>query len=73
MVKKSKSDLDAFRDWAKTNSNAKKAFSEIDETAKAKPNDPARVAALKAINASRRTTTSPSEPSATKPAAQTLA
>jgi hypothetical protein len=52
MVKKSKSDLEAFRDWAKTNSGAKKAFADIDKTAKAKPTDPARVAALKAINAS---------------------
>lgn len=52
MVKKSKSDLDAFRAWSKNNSNAKKAFADIDKTAKAKPNDPARAAALKAINAS---------------------
>ena len=52
MVKKSKSDLEAFRTWAKNNSNAKKAFADIDKTAKAKANDPARVAALKAINAS---------------------
>lgn len=51
MVKKSKTDLAAFREWAKTNSNAKKAFADIDKTAKAKPTDPARVAALKAINA----------------------
>jgi hypothetical protein len=54
MVKKSKSDLEAFRNWAKTNSSAKKAFADIDKTAKAKPTDPERVAALKAINASLR-------------------
>jgi len=52
MEKKSKADVDAFRAWAKTNSNAKKAFDAIDKTAKAKPTDPARVAALKLINAS---------------------
>jgi hypothetical protein len=52
MVKKSKTDVDAFRAWAKTNGNAKKAFDAIDKTAKAKATDPARVAALKAINAS---------------------
>jgi len=52
MVKKSKTDVDAFRTWAKTNGNAKKAFDAIDKTAKAKPTDPARVAALKLINAS---------------------
>lgn len=51
MVKKSKTDVDAFRTWAKSNTNAKKAFEAIDKTAKAKANDPARVAALKAINA----------------------
>ena len=52
MAKKSKSDVDAFRAWAKGNSTAKKAFEAIDKTAKAKPTDPARVAALKAINVS---------------------
>jgi hypothetical protein len=52
MVKKSKSDVDAFRAWSKTNGAAKKAFEAIDKTAKAKATDPARVAALKAINAS---------------------
>jgi len=52
MVKKSKTDLEAFRNWAKTNNNAKKAFADIDKTAKAKPSDPTRQAALKAINAS---------------------
>jgi len=52
MAKKSKADVDAFRAWAKGNSNGKKAFDAIDKTAKAKPADPARVAALKAINAS---------------------
>jgi hypothetical protein len=50
MAKKSKTDVDAFRTWAKGNSSAKKAFEAIDKTAKAKPSDPARVAALKAIN-----------------------
>jgi hypothetical protein len=52
MEKKSKADVDAFRAWAKTNANGKKAFEAIDKTAKAKPNDPARVNALKLINAS---------------------
>jgi hypothetical protein len=50
MAKKSKTDVDAFRAWAKGNGNAKKAFEAIDKTAKAKPTDPARMAALKAIN-----------------------
>ena len=45
MAKKSKADVDAFRNWAKGNSNAKKAFEAIDKTAKAKPNDPARLTA----------------------------
>jgi hypothetical protein len=52
MSKKSKSDVDGFRAWANGNSTAKKAFADIDKTAKAKPTDPARAAALKAINAS---------------------
>jgi len=52
MEKKSKADVDAFRAWAKGNTNAKKAFEAVDKTAKAKPTDPARVAALKLINAS---------------------
>ena len=52
MVKKSKTDEAAFRTWAKTNATAKKAFADIDKTAKAKPTDAARVAAMKAINAS---------------------
>jgi len=52
MAKKSKSDVDAFRAWAKSNGKAKKAFDDIDKTAKAKPADPARVAAMKAIDAS---------------------
>jgi hypothetical protein len=52
MAKKSKTDLEAFRKWAGTNSSAKKALAEVDKTAKAKPNDPARMAAMKAINAS---------------------
>ena len=45
MAKKSKADVDAFRNGAKGNSNAKKAFEAIDKTAKAKPNDPARLTA----------------------------
>jgi hypothetical protein len=52
MASKSKTDVDAFRAWAKTNANAKKAFEAVDKTAKLKPADPARAAALKAINAS---------------------
>lgn len=52
MARKSKSDLNAFSNWAKTNSAAKKALVEVDRTAKAKANDPARLAALKAINVS---------------------
>jgi hypothetical protein len=51
LVKGSKADLDAFRAWAKGNSNAKKALEAVDKTAKAKASDPARAAALKAINA----------------------
>jgi hypothetical protein len=50
LVKKGKTDLEAFRAWAKGDSSAKKALEAIDKTAKAKPTDPARVAALKAIN-----------------------
>jgi hypothetical protein len=50
LVKKGKADLEAFRSWAKGDSSAKKALEAIDKTAKAKPTDPARVAALKAIN-----------------------
>ena len=52
MAKKSKTDVEGFRTWANGNSTAKKAFADIDKTAKAKPTDPARAAALKAINAS---------------------
>jgi hypothetical protein len=52
MAKKSKTDVDAFRDWAKSNPKAKKAFEAVDKTAKSKPTDPVRVAALKAINES---------------------
>jgi hypothetical protein len=52
LVKLGKAPVDAFRAWAKSNSNAKKAFDAIDKTAKSKPTDPARVAALKAINLS---------------------
>jgi hypothetical protein len=50
MTRKSKDDVAAFRAWAKSNSKAKKAFEDLDKTAKAKPTDPARAAALKAIN-----------------------
>jgi hypothetical protein len=52
MAKKSKSDVDDFRAWAKNNAKAKKAFEAVDKTEKAKPTDPARVAALKTINES---------------------
>ena len=60
MAKKSKSDVEAFRAWAK-NAAAKnasmgvgavKALADIDKTAKLKPTDPARAKALKAINES---------------------
>lgn len=51
MAKKSKADVDAFRKWSAGNSAAKAAFAKIDKTAKAKPSDPARAEALKAINA----------------------
>lgn len=51
MLKKSKSDADAFRAWAKkSNSKADKAFKAYDDTAKAKSNDPARAAAVKGLN-----------------------
>ena len=50
MLKKSKSHADAFRDWAKKNSKAAKAFADYDKSAKAKPTDPARAAAVKAVN-----------------------
>lgn len=52
MQKKSKSDSDAFRAWAKKNAKANKAFADLDKTAKAKPGDPARAAAMKAVNES---------------------
>lgn len=52
MVKGSKSDTDTFKTWAKTNAKAKKALDEYDKTAKLKSNDKARVAAVKAIDAS---------------------
>lgn len=52
MAKKSKADVDAFREWAKNNSKAKEAFKAIDATAKAKATDPARQKAMTAINAS---------------------
>ena len=51
VAKKNKPDVEAFRAWAKGNGNGKKAFEAIDKTAKAKPTDPARVAAMKLINA----------------------
>lgn len=50
MLKKSRSDADAFRAWAKKNGKASKAFADYDKTAKAKPTDPARAAAVKAVN-----------------------
>jgi hypothetical protein len=51
MAKKSKGDTADFRDWAKT--KAKKALDDFDKADKAakKPNDPARAAALKTLNA----------------------
>ncbi|MEO8081133.1 MAG: hypothetical protein ABI641_11425 [Caldimonas sp.] len=52
MKKNLKSEVEAFRAWAKSNSSAKKAMDAIDKTAKAKPADPARVQALKDANTS---------------------
>jgi hypothetical protein len=52
MLKKSKSDAAAFREWAKKNGKAGKAFADYDKTAKATPTDPARAAAVKAVNES---------------------
>lgn len=52
MLKKSKSDAAAFREWAKKNGKASKAFADYDKTAKSKPTDPARVAAVTAVNES---------------------
>ena len=49
MKKNVKTDVEAFRTWAK--SKKKAALDAIDKTAKAKPTDKARVDALKAINA----------------------
>ena len=51
MVKKSKTDAEAFRTWAKTNAAGKKALDELTKTDKLKPADPARVKALKAVDA----------------------
>lgn len=51
LAKKSKEDLAAFRAWSKKNSKAAKAFSDLDKSAKLKPDDPARATALKAIDA----------------------
>ncbi len=53
LAKKSKTDLEAFRTWAK--SKAKKALEDVDKTAKAKPTDKPRVEALKAIKAAMTT------------------
>jgi len=50
MQKKSKSDADAFRTWAKANSKHKNAFAEYDKVAKAKDADPAKQKAVKAVN-----------------------
>ena len=52
MAKTNKPDIDTFRVWAKSNGGAKRAFDDIDKTAKVKPADPARVAAMKAIDGS---------------------
>ena len=51
MAKKSKADTEAFKTWAKTNAAAKKALDELTKTDKLKPADPARVKALKAVDA----------------------
>lgn len=51
MVKKSKADAEAFRIWAKSNVAGKKALDELTKTEKLKPADPARVKALKAVDA----------------------
>lgn len=51
MVKKSKADAEAFRNWAKTNAAGKKALDELTKTDKLKPADPARAKALKAADA----------------------
>ena len=50
-IAKNKTDLAAFRTWAKGNSKAKKAFEAIDGTEKLKATDAKRVDALKLINA----------------------
>lgn len=52
MLKKSRSDAEAFRNWARKNGKASKAFADYDKTAKSKPTDPARAAAVKAVNES---------------------
>lgn len=51
MLKKSKTDTEAFKTWTKSNSTAQKAMDELAKTEKAKPTDPARVKALKAVDA----------------------
>ena len=51
MVKKSKPDTEAFRAWAKNNAAGKKALDELTKTDKLKPADPARVKALKGVDA----------------------
>ena len=51
MAKKSKADTEAFKTWAKTNAAAKTALDELTKTDKLKPADPARVKALKAVDA----------------------
>jgi hypothetical protein len=51
MIKKSKTDAEAFRTWAKTNAAGKKALDELTKTDKLKPADPARVKALKGVDA----------------------
>lgn len=51
MVKKSKTDAEAFRIWAKANAAGKKALDELTKTDKLKPADPARVKALKGADA----------------------
>ena len=51
MLKKSKTDAEAFKAWAKSNSAAKKAMDELAKTDKLKPTDAARIKALKAVDA----------------------
>ncbi|MCE9657552.1 MAG: hypothetical protein K8R60_03265 [Burkholderiales bacterium] len=51
LARKSKADTEAFRAWAKANSTGKKVLEEAARTEKLKPADPARVKALKLLDA----------------------